>query len=267
ICANVDPTRPQPMITTWMVVANGTRPRRRASGEWPPPTIQPVPAVGDGLKRVILGRAIRSDRAGEQLLPERLALPIFASDPLSSVAYATQEIFVVRTVGGLGFLYLTPWLAGAVGLLLVTVVLSYRQLVHAYPTGGGDYEVSSKNISPVAGVTVASALLVDYVMTVAVSVSSGVDNIISAATGLAPHRELMAVGFVVLLTAANLRGLKESGKTFAVPTYAFAFGMIVMIIVGAVRVILGHHLVAESAQYPIKPSETGLAGFGLVFLA
>ncbi|MFL6240097.1 MAG: APC family permease [Actinomycetes bacterium] len=226
-----------------------------------------MPAVGDVLKRLILGRALSSDRAGEQLLPKRLALPIFASDPLSSVAYATQEIFVVLTVGGISFLYLTPWLAGAVVLLLITVVLSYRQLVHAYPTGGGDYEVSSKNISPVAGVTVASALLVDYVMTVAVSVSSGVDNIISAATGLASHRELIAVGFVVLLTAANLRGLKESGKTFAVPTYAFAAGMLIMIVVGLGRVALGHHLVAESAGYPIKPTETGIAGLGLVFLA
>src|SRR3954451_5022588 len=267
MCANVDPTRPQPMITTCMVVANGTRPRRRASGEWPPPTIQPVPAVGDVLKRVILGRALRSDRAGEQLLPKRLALPIFASDPLSSVAYATQEIFVVLTVGGISFLYLTPWLAGAVVLLLTTVVLSYRQLVHAYPTGGGDYEVASKNITPIAGVTVASALLVDYVMTVAVSVSSGVDNIISAATALAGHRELMAVRFVVLLAALNLRGLKESGKTFAVPTYAFAAGMLVMIAVGLGRVALGHDLVAESAHYGVLPSEPGIAGLGLVFLA
>lgn len=226
-----------------------------------------MPAVGDVLKRLILGRALSSDRAGEQLLPKRLALPIFASDPLSSVAYATQEIFVVLTVGGVSFLYLTPWLAGAVVLLLTTVVLSYRQLVHAYPTGGGDYEVSSKNINRTAGVTVASALLVDYVMTVAVSVSSGVDNIISAATGLAGQRELMAVGFVVLLTALNLRGVKESGKTFAVPTYAFAAGMLVMILVGLGRVALGHDIVAESASYQVRASESSIAGLGLVFLA
>src|SRR5438067_938367 len=119
---------------------------------FPTPTIVPVPAVGDFLKRLLLGRALRSNRVGDQLLPKRLALPIFASDPLSSVAYATQEIFVVLTVGGVSFLYLTPWLAGAVVLLLTTVVLSYRQLVHAYPTGGGDYEVSSKNIGSTAGV-------------------------------------------------------------------------------------------------------------------
>jgi amino acid transporter len=216
---------------------------------------------------VILGRALRSDRVGDTLLPKRLALPIFASDPLSSVAYATQEIFVVLTVGGISFLYLTPWLAGFVVLLLTTVVLSYRQLVHAYPTGGGDYEVASKNISPVAGVTVASALLVDYVMTVAVSVSSGVDNIISAATGLASYRVELAVVFVVFLTAMNLRGVKESGKTFAIPTYAFAFGMLTMIIIGFARVALGHDLVSESAQYPVKPTQTGIAGFALIFLA
>src|SRR3954462_6053269 len=102
--------------------------------------------LGQLPKRLILGRAVRSDRLGESLLPKRIALPIFASDPLSSVAYATQEILIVLTAGGLSFLYLAPWLAGAVVLLLTIVVLSYRQLVHAYPTGGGDYEVASKNL-------------------------------------------------------------------------------------------------------------------------
>ena len=136
--------------------------------------------LGQLPKRLVLGRAVRSDRLGESLLPKRLALPIFASDPLSSVAYATQEILIVLTLAGTAFLYLAPWLAAGVVVLLVTVVLSYRQVVRAYPSGGGDYEVAMKNHGQFAALVVASALLVDYVLTVAVSVSAGTDNIISA---------------------------------------------------------------------------------------
>src|SRR3954447_19316202 len=106
--------------------------------------------LGQLPKRLILGRAVRSDRLGESLLPKRLALPIFASDPLSSVAYATQEILLVLTVGGTAFLFLAPWIACAVVVLLAAVVASYRQLVRAYPTGGGDYEVATKNIGRAA---------------------------------------------------------------------------------------------------------------------
>src|SRR6185437_5246683 len=123
---------------------------------------------------------------------------------------------------------------------------SYRQLVRAYPTGGGDYEVATKNIGRSAGVVVASALLVDYVMTVAVSVSSGVDNIISAAPSLHHQRVEMAIGFVVLLAAINLRGLREAGLTFAAPTYLFAAGVFIMIGTGLFRIIVGDAPVAES---------------------
>src|SRR5215212_3078609 len=106
-------------------------------------------------KRLVLGRAVRSDRAGESQLPKRLALPIFASDPLSSVAYATQEILLILTLAGTAFLFLAPWLAAAVVVLLTVVVLSYRQVVHAYPSGGGDYEVAQKNYGQFAGLFVA----------------------------------------------------------------------------------------------------------------
>ncbi|MDP9461650.1 MAG: APC family permease, partial [Actinomycetota bacterium] len=186
--------------------------------------------LGQLPKRLVLGRPVRSDRLGESQLPKRLALPIFASDPLSSVSYATQEILIVLTLAGTAFLYLAPWLAVAVVLLLGTVVLSYRQVVHAYPSGGGDYEVAMKNHGQFAGLTVASALLVDYVLTVAVSVSAGTDNIISAFPGLNQNRVLIAVGLVVLLAAANLRGVRESGRAFAVPTYLFIAGIMVMIV-------------------------------------
>jgi amino acid transporter len=226
--------------------------------------------LGQLPKRLVLGRPVRSDRVGESLLPKRLALPIFASDPLSSVAYATQEILIVLTLAGTAFLHLAPWLAVAVVLLLITVVLSYRQVVHAYPSGGGDYEVAMKNHGQFAGLTVASALLVDYVLTVAVSVSAGTDNIISAFPTLNEHRVAIAVGLVVLLAAANLRGVRESGRAFAVPTYLFIGGILTMIVTGFVRdFVTGNTVVAESAEYTITP-EPGygqLAGLALVFFA
>jgi amino acid transporter len=219
------------------------------------------------LKRLVLGRPFRSDRLGETLLPKRLALAIFASDPLSSVAYATQEILLVLTLGGLAYLYLTPWITVAVVVLLAVVVISYRQVVRAYPSGGGSYEVASRNLGRSAGLVVAAALLVDYIMTVAVSVAAGVDNIISAVPGLNPWRIPINLGFVLILTAINLRGTRESGKTFAVPTYLFIIGVIIMIAVGLGRAAAGHTPVAESAGYHIKPEQAGLAGLGLLLLA
>jgi amino acid transporter len=206
---------------------------------------------------------------GESLLPKRLALPIFASDALSSVAYATQEILIVLTLGGTAFLYLAPWLALAVVVLLTVVVLSYRQVVHAYPSGGGDYEVAMKNHGQFAALVVASALLTDYVLTVAVSVSSGTDNIISAFPSLNAHRVWIALGLVVVLAAANLRGLRESGKAFAVPTYLFAGGVLVMIVTGLVRQFVGGGIEASSAHYTIQPTTgyASLSGLALLWLA
>jgi amino acid transporter len=221
-------------------------------------------------KRLVLGRAVPSDRLGESLLPKRYALPIFASDPLSSVAYATQEILIVLTLAGTAVLYLAPWLAVGVVLLLGTVVLSYRQVVHAYPSGGGDYEVAMKNHGQFAALVVASALLVDYVLTVAVSVSAGTDNIISAFPSLNEHRVLIAVGLVALLAAANLRGLRESGKAFAVPTYLFITGIGIMIVTGLIRWYFGDEgLVSETAGYTItpEPEHANMAGLALLFFA
>jgi amino acid transporter len=225
-----------------------------------------VPATNRLVKRVVLGRALRSDRQSEQELPKYLALPIFASDPLSSVTYATQELLVVLTLGGVAYLYLTPYLAACVVALLTVVVLSYRQLVRAYPSGGGDYEVASVNLGKRAGGVVASALLVDYVLTVAVSVSAGVDNIISAAEGLADHRVALALGFVGFLTAMNLRGVKESGKAFAVPTYGFVLGVATMIGYGLYQAITGDAPQAESAAYTVLPEEGKDDLTGLAFL-
>jgi amino acid transporter len=217
-------------------------------------------------KRLFVGRPLRSDRLGETLLPKRLALPVFCSDPLSSVAYATEQIILVLGLGGLGMLYLTPWLAVGVVALLVIVVASYRQTCHAYPNGGGAYAVSRRNLGARAGLVAASALLVDYVLTVAVSVVAGVAAITSAVPVLVPHAVALSLGLVVLLTVVNLRGVKESGRVFAVPTYGFVAIVLVLLAVAGVRLALGQTLTAESAAYGLVPDHrTG--GLFTVFLA
>src|SRR4051795_7842483 len=222
--------------------------------------------VAAALTRSVLGEPLRSDRLDEQLLPKRLALPVFCSDPLSSVAYATEQIILVLGLGGLSMLYLTPWLALAVVALLIIVVASYRQTCHAYPDGGGAYAVSRRNLGVRAGLVAASALLVDYVLTVAVSVVAGVAAITSAVPALVPHAVTLSLGFVVLLTVVNLRGVKESGRAFAVPTYGFVAIVLLLLLVGAVRLAPGHPLLAESASYGLVPDHrTG--GLLTVFLA
>ncbi|MFF3755446.1 APC family permease [Streptomyces sp. NPDC002018] len=218
-------------------------------------------------KRILIGRALRSDRLGETLLPKRIALPVFASDPLSSVAYAPGEVLLVLSIAGLSAYHFSPWIALAVVVLMFTVVASYRQNVHAYPSGGGDYEVATTNLGPKAGLTVASALLVDYVLTVAVSISSGVENLGSAIPFVVEHKVLCAIAIIVLLTLMNLRGVRESGKLFSIPTYVFVGGVFIMIAWGAIRgIALGDTMRAPTADLQIKPEEQGLAGFALVFL-
>jgi amino acid transporter len=217
-------------------------------------------------KRWIIGDPLPTAKLEGELLPKRIALPIFASDPLSSVAYAPQELLMILLVGGLAFLSFAPWIAACVILLMIVVVASYRQLVKAYPSGGGDYEVAHKNLGEKAGVVVASALLVDYIMTVAVSVASGVDNIISALPWLAPERVWLAVGFVVILAAINLRGVRESGKAFAIPTYFFVGSVFFMIVVGVIRTLSGDAPVAESADYIVQGESIAQAALILLLL-
>lgn len=218
-------------------------------------------------KRLLVGRPLRNDDLGETLLRKRIALPIFASDPLSSVAYATEAILKVLTLGGLAYLYLTPWVAAAVVTLLVAVVISYRQVVRAYPSGGGSYEVVRDNLGQGAAMVVAAALMVDYVMTVAVSVAAGIDNVISALPALNTHRVAIAVAVIAILTLMNLRGTRESGRAFAVPTYVFVACILAVSGFGLVRALLGDVPVAESAAYSVHPQQTGLTGVALLFLA
>lgn len=226
-----------------------------------------VSKLTDVPKRILIGRALRSDRLGETLLPKRVALPVFASDPLSSVAYAPGEVLLVLSIAGLSAYHFSPWIAVAVVVLMFTVVASYRQNVHAYPSGGGDYEVATTNLGPKAGLTVASALLVDYVLTVAVSISSGIENLGSAVPFVVENKVACAIGVIVLLTLMNLRGVRESGTLFAIPTYVFVTGVFLMIAWGAFRgVVLGDDMRAPTADFEIKPEHPGLAGFALLFL-
>ncbi len=216
-------------------------------------------------KELLLGRAQRSDRLHSTLLPKRIALPVFASDALSSVSYATQEILLVLSLGGLAFFHYSPWIALMVVAVMVVVVASYRQNVHAYPSGGGDYEVATKNLGPNAGLTVASALLVDYILTVAVSTSAASANIASAIPWFGEHLVALTAGLIVIITLLNLRGVRESGTLFAIPTYAFIFGIFAMIITAVVRLAAGDQMVAESANWQINPEAT-FTGLALVFL-
>ncbi|WP_336645052.1 APC family permease [Microbacterium sp. USHLN186] len=195
-----------------------------------------------------------------------MALPIFASDALSSVAYGPQEMLMIMLIGGVSFLTLSPWVAAAVVLLLVVVVLSYRQLIKAYPSGGGDYEVASTNLGEVPGVVVAAALLVDYVLTVAVSIASGVDNIISAVPTLDPWRVELAVGFVALIVIVNLRGVREASAVFAIPTYVFIGSVVLMIGTGLIRTFLGDAPVAASASYTVQAESISQAAIILLVL-
>ncbi|HEX6681885.1 MAG TPA: APC family permease [Candidatus Limnocylindrales bacterium] len=211
------------------------------------------------LKRLLVGRPFRSDRLHHTLLPKRIALPIFASDALSSVAYAPGEILLTLSIAGAAAFTYSPWVVAAVVVVMMTVVASYRQNVHAYPSGGGDYEVATVNLGPRAGLGVASALLVDYVLTVAVSVSAGVENLGAAVGFIGEHKMGFAVAVVALLTAMNLRGVRESGALFAVPTYLFMLSMLALIGWGAVRIFaFGEELRAPSADLEIIP-EGGMA--------
>ncbi|GLZ38770.1 APC family permease [Actinokineospora sp. NBRC 105648] len=218
-------------------------------------------------KRLVVGRPFRSDRLAHTLLPKRIALPVFASDAMSSVAYAPEEIFLMLSVAGLSAYTFAPWVGLVVVLVMLTVVASYRQNVRAYPSGGGDYEVATVNLGKRAGLTVASALLVDYVLTVAVSIASAAANIGSAIPFVATHKVEFAVVAIIVLTAINLRGIRESGAAFAVPTYAFMAGIMLMIGWGLFRgLVLGQDMPAESADLQINAEHGDLAGLALVFL-
>lgn len=223
------------------------------------------------LKRILIGQPLATDRAHEERLPKVLALPIFASDALSSVAYASEEIMAALLLAGTIHFSLTPWLSLAIIALLAIVVTSYRQTVMAYPNGGGAYIVARDNLGEVPAQAAGAALLVDYILTVAVSVSAGVAAILSLAHNygheIPPHDIVpLCLMFVAFITLINLRGAKESGAAFAVPAYSFIVLMYVLIGLGLYKIFASGglapvHAPAEFAAARVGNEATGhLAG-------
>jgi amino acid transporter len=218
--------------------------------------------VGQGFKRLVVGRPMATGAMGHTLLPKIIALPVFSSDALSSVAYATQEILLVLGLAGATALPRLVPISFAVAGLLALVVISYRQTVRAYPNGGGAYIVSRENLGDNAGLLAASALLIDYVLTVSVSITAGTEAVLTAAPGLAHLRVEIAMIFIAFVATINLRGVKESGVFFAVPTYLFIASIATLLLTGFVK-CLGGCPIAESATTTLH-AETTLSLFLLL---
>src|SRR5688572_3085423 len=196
------------------------------------------------MKRLLVGRPLASAEQEHQRIPKVVALAVFSSDAISSTAYALEEILFVTALGAaslaLGLEVLIP-IAIAVAILLVIVVTSYRRTINAYPQGGGSYIVSRENLGAYPSLVAGASILVDYTLTVAVSISAGVAAIISIPQfrGVADNRVLFCLALVVILTLANLRGLKESGSAFAIPTYVYILTLGALVVYGGFRVLFG----------------------------
>ena len=188
-----------------------------------------------GLRRFLIGDPLATWQQAHELLPKIKALAVFSSDALSSVSYATEEILYVLILAGMGALHLSLPLAIGIAVLLVTVGISYYQTVHAYPQGGGAYSVSRDNLGDIPGLTAAAALLIDYILTVAVSTAAGVAAITSWIPALYPYRVVLGVAVVIGITIINLRGVRESATIFTIPTYLFVAGIMTMLVFGLVR--------------------------------
>jgi amino acid transporter len=197
------------------------------------------------MKRLLVGRPIPTEEQEHQLLPKSIALATFSSDAISSTAYATEEILFVTAAGGsslaLGLDHLIP-ISIVVAILLAIVVTSYRQTIFAYPSGGGSYIVSRENLGEYPSLIAGASLLVDYILTVAVSISAGVAAIVSLPQfqSLVDQRVLLGLILIVMITVANLRGVKESGRVFAVPTYIYIASITLLVGYGLFRSFFGH---------------------------
>jgi amino acid transporter len=219
------------------------------------------------VRGVLFGRPLSIHEELDERLPKKKALAIFSSDPISSSAYATEEILRVLVLAGAGALLLSLPIAAAIALLLAVVSTSYRQIGYAYPSGGGAYAVARANLPSIFALIAAGALLVDYVMTVAVSVASAVEQVISAVPALVDGRLIIGVGAIVLITLGNLRGLRESGNLFAIPTYLFVGSTLLMIGLGLYRiVVLGEHA-PPPAPLPGAPNPIQAVGLLLIIKA
>ena len=204
------------------------------------------------LKRILIGKPLKNTELGGEKLGILWGLPILSSDAISSVAYAGQEILtvLVPVIGLAAFGQLTYITAAIVGLLIL-LTISYRQTIDSYPNGGGAYIVAKDNIGVLAGVTAGAALSIDYILTVAVSVSSGVEQITSAFTALKPYSVPICLVLVALLMIGNLRGIRESSRMFGIPAYAFMFGILAMIAVGVYKYAMG---ISHIEPDPVKLS-------------
>jgi amino acid transporter len=211
----------------------------------------------------LFGRPLASAEEAGERLSKKKALAIFSSDAISSSAYATEEIQRALLVGGLGALVYSLPIGIAIAVLLVVVAISYRQICLAYPSGGGSYSVSKANFGKMASLVAASALLIDYTLTVAVSISSASEQVISALPALGPWHVPMALGAVVLITLGNLRGLRESGSLFALPTYLFLGTALLLIAVGTYKVVVLHE---GTAIEQMAQGTTDLAGTAMMLL-
>lgn len=194
------------------------------------------------LKRTFVGMPLSTDHLSHELIPKWKALAVLSSDALSSVAYATEEILIPLSLFAVGAVAWSLPIALAVAALLVIITLSYRQTIDAYPNGGGAYTVAKENLGKKAGLVAAASLLIDYTLTVAVSVASGVENFTSAFPGLSEHKVLIGAAVILFVMLMNLRGVKESASIFALPTYFFIFSILALVATGAVKLALGYDL-------------------------
>ncbi|WP_394231412.1 APC family permease [Niallia oryzisoli] len=214
------------------------------------------------LKRLLIGRPLKSTELGEQKLTKTKALAILSSDALSSVAYGPEQILIVlMTIGAVAFWYSIPIAIGVL-ILLMALILSYRQIIFAYPQGGGAYVVSKENLGIKPGLIAGGSLLVDYILTVAVSVSAGTDAITSAFPALHGYNVLIATLFVIILTILNLRGVTESASVLAYPVYLFVLALFILIGVGLYKIITGD--VSPNLATPIGTPVAGLSLFILL---
>ena len=208
------------------------------------------------LKRLIVGAPMPLAQARHERLSKTVALAVFSSDAMSSVAYATEEILLILVLAGTAAAHLTVPIALAIAGLLVVVSVSYQQTIHAYPSGGGSYIVARANLGPTAGLVAAGALLIDYVLTVSVSVAAGVAALTSAVPWLLTHRVLLGVVFTAAIAYANLRGVRESGRVFAVPTYLFIVTFSVLVGTGLFRWLTGTLPAAAAASETVAATQT-----------
>ena len=213
------------------------------------------------LRRILIGTPLPTERIIHERLGKVQALAILSSDALSSVAYATEEILLVLVLAGSGALGLSLPIALAIAALLLIVASSYYQTVHAYPTGGGAYTVARENLGTLPSLVAGGALLTDYVLTVAVSISAGVAAITSAFPTLYPWRVVLALAAVTFVTLVSLRGVRESGRVFALPTYFFIAIMFLLVVVGLVRLLFGHPVSEASASTAVPVAVQGLTVF------